>query len=151
MLRLTVFATVRTSHVPTHAENLRAFRESPRAAACEPPEAHAAPQGLDAADAWPSVVPCSWCLFAVAFRAVGRDQSDRERGSSKFCGSATSPGARTNPISGGAGFRVTGYLRISRGNIRGGGLRSLFWRDGFAQRRPALRGREPQQAVRAAY
>jgi len=125
-------AKVRTSHDPTIEEILRAFREAPSASAREVPEAAA--QRLDPADFWPSVVPlCGYLLF-VGLWAIGQYYSDCERGSSNFCETTATSSTRTAPGLWGAALQALRHLRISLRVLWGGGLRSLFWPDGFAQR-----------------
>jgi hypothetical protein len=66
VLRLTVPATVRTSHGSTSEEILRTFGKAPSAAAHEAPKVETT-QGLDVADARPSIVPLRSCLLASGF------------------------------------------------------------------------------------
>ena len=133
VLGLGVTAKVHTNHGPTTEEILQASREGPNASAREEPKATTT-QRLAAADIRLSVVPLGSQLLSVGLRAIGEDYSDCVRGSPNLCETTATSSTRTSPSRRGAALQAPGHLPVSRRDPRGGGLRSLFWRDGLTQR-----------------
>src|SRR5215218_7193035 len=133
--RLGVTAKVRTCHGRTTEEILQAYREGPNAAAREEPKAPAAPtQRLAAADIRPSVVPLGSQSPTVGLRAIGQDHSDCVRGSPNLCETTATSSTRPSRSHKGAALQAPGHLPVSRRDLWGDGLRSLFGRDGLTQR-----------------
>src|SRR5215213_3421423 len=129
-----VTAKVRTCHGRTTEEILQAYREGPNAAR-EEPKAPAAPtQRLAAADIRPSVVPLGSQLPSIGLRAIGQDYSDCVRGSPNLCETTATSSTRTSPGRRGAALQAPRHLPVSRRDLWGDGLRSLFGRDGLTQR-----------------
>ena len=131
---LGVPAKVHTSHGVRGEEILRAFREEPNASAREAPKASAATttQQLAAADIRASVVPLRSQLLSMELRAIGQVYGDYEGGSPNLCQTSPTSSTRTNPSRRGAAIQAPSHPRVSRRDLWGGGLRSLFWRGGFA-------------------
>src|SRR5215211_235190 len=133
--RLGVTAKVRTCHGRTTEEILQAYREGPNAAAREEPKAPAAPtQKLAAADIRPSVVPLGSQLLSGGHRSIGKYYSACVHGSPNLWETSATSSTRPGRSRKGAALQAPGHLPVSRRDLWGDGLRSLFGRDGLTQR-----------------